>query len=358
MPPMKKKKPMTHRVAGLVRVLWRSAAVGLLVSALPPGNGASFDLDALAPGEMRTALDASFIWSPAQPTNYTRALGARTLHEGETPEQTYSPAVRIHTQKGRLIISFDHTEPRSPEQGDTDRNHSESPEQAAEREMPPENAPVWRAELVRSLTRRQPNGEWHPIRHVLLSCEAPGLGEEGRAAVFLQQLEIDATRGSVDLIPCTTPARYAHLPARDYQSLSPTGLPEKINGSAARRDMLKILYALAAIDSPEIAKGIATELGIFARKLSRQIPEPREPWPMRWGEAREDAREVAEQLTPTLLFLQINNCFDCAELADFINSPEFGAIFGESFTNSPADRVQEEPIEYLIIPTDKTHEQK
>ena len=46
---------------------------------------------------------------------------------------------------------------------------------------------------------------------------------------------------------------------------------------------------------------------------------------------------------PTLLFLQRNACFDSQALADFINSEDFGRIFGVSFADVKLSDPEAEP---------------
>lgn len=288
-----------------------------------PAHTERFDLGALTEAEAATtpAFSCRFTWSPADPLNYMRVL---------TPDDTQEPPgseVALSAQAGRLVADITHAKAA----GST--------------------APTYRAELVRAFERRQPNGKRHMLRHILLSCEQ--VRADASRTVYLQQLEVDTTLGSIDPIPCQTPARYAKLYAQDISSLAPTELPEKINGSPLRRDMLRLLYALAAIDTPEVAKIAAAELSAYAWQLAGKAPMPRSPWPHCWGEAADDAREIAQRLTPTLVYLQENDCFESGELAAFINSPVFSRIYGESFTHMPNEPVQETPIEYVPLEQDE-----
>lgn len=342
----------THARAGIaVRAgMLLSACAGMLclVSALPLGNSSRFPLGELSPGET-APFAASFTWSFAQPFNHMRVLGSPAEAELKAMSNK-AIQVRLHTEGGQLTAELDHAANRPSMQ-----SRSQLPGGAVSiGNARQDKSPIYRAELLRSFERRQPTGKRHTIRHVLLSCELPAEADH-TPTVFLLQLEVDTTLGSVDTMPCSTPARYAAmlLPSRDYQSAAPTGMPEKYNGSPLRRDMLRLLYAMAAIDSPQLAEAAARELAPYAWKLAARAPEPHTPWPGCWGDTAEDAREIARRLTPTLVHLQENDCFDSQALADFINSPLFARIFGESFaenTYMPGEKVQEEPIEYIALP--------
>lgn len=304
-----------------------------LTSALSLGNGERFELGKLAPQESVQPYIAHFTWDLSRPMNHMRVLGTGELTDPALQTGAFCTEVTLRTLDGQLVAEMKHSS-ASPQYG------------VVHPYLTDKQAPTWRAELLRAFERKQPNGQRHIIRHVLLICEKPGRDAQTPPTVFLQQLEVDATLGSVDAMPCTPPARYAQLPGRDYYSAAPTGLPEKINGSSPRREMLQLLYALAAIDSPEMAALAAQELGPFAWKLAAKAPAPRKPWPHCWGDAAEDAKSIALKLTATLVFLQENQCFECADLAAFINSPVFERIFGTRFTQQPYEKVQQEKIIY------------
>lgn len=267
----------------------------------------------LTRGEQRFTLELPV----DQPLHYTRILSSEPVETYPAMEGEAPPALELAVSEGRLIAR-----------------------------VPQEKVSALRcgAELTATLHRRQPDATVHTLRHVLLSCEQETAGGK---RVYLLQVELDLAAGTADLVPCTTPARYHELYARDYQSIETSGLPEKINGEPLRRDMLTILYTLAAIENHRQAELICEPLFAFAYRLGQKAPQPKEPWPRTWGDAQDDAREVARRLTPVLVYLQEHNCFDCAKLADFINSPIFGAIFGNRFTSMPGERVQEQPIEYV-----------
>ena len=294
-------------------------------------------------------FELHFTWALAQPMNNLRVLGAP---RGAALQDFAPEPVLVHLRGsradgGELSAEF---EPRRAGVQSGQRPPHGAARLATQGQGG--SAATYRAELLRQFDRRQPSGKRHCIRHILLSCEQTS--PQGNT-VYLQLLEVDATLGSADLIPCgATPPRYAALlPTTDYRSSAPTGLPEKYNGSPLRRDMLRLLYAMAAVDSPTMAAKGTPEIAAFAWQLAARAPMPNTPWPDCWGDAAQDARTIARHLTPTLLYFHENDCFGCQELADFINSPNFARIFGENFTEHPPmpdDARQDKPIEYTTLP--------
>lgn len=328
-----------------------SAALALLclAAAMPLGTEEHYDLGELTADEMRNPFEVRFKWALSEPVNYMRVLGQGEVTETALPDINYSPEVRLSARNGHLAAQIIHTAQRPSMQNGMNVQYSAEQLLALK-----QRTPVWRVEPVCHFTRRQPNGKRHLIRHILLSCEKPGHDEQTPPTVFLQQFEIDIALGSVDPIPCSTPERYRALPARDYQSLAPTTLPAKINGGPLRQDMLRLLYGMASIDTPGAAQALTSRLTNLAWQLVNKVPAPEKPWPSCWGEAEEDARSIALALTPTLVYLQENDCFKCAPLASFINSIVFGRIFGERFTRMPHEPVQEEPILYNVLTDEPT----
>ena len=328
---MQKRRKKTLAVALAALCLLGCGIAALLLRS--PGQAAApaahFSLGELTPAES-APFTAHFTWPLTEPLNHMRVLGPGELTEAALPAALYSPQISLRATHNQLQLTIEHPQERS--------------------DAPEHTRPTYQAELLRTFERRQPNGRRHTIRHILLSCHKPATAPGDSPTIFLQQLELDVTMGSIDLIPCTTPAPDKDLPARDYHSIAPTGLPEKINGAPLRRDMLRLLYAIAAIDTPQLAQYAARELSAFAWQLAAATPAAHEPWPRCWGDAADDAAEISRRLIPTLIYLQENNCFESAELADFINSPLFSRIFGDNFAHAPTDDtpVPESPIEYIV----------
>ena len=328
---------------------------GLWILAAAPTTSSETDtpieIANLTPEENKP-FSMSFLWSFSPALDFMRILGSGAVEPDCTQtDKLTAPKVSLETVDGKLIARFSLHCRKSLENGiiavDDKCPDILPPQQKAV--ACKKQSTTCHAEQVRQIRRRQPSGEYHVIRHILLSCIVPIHDEAKAPTIYLQQIEVDTQAGTVDLIPCMTPARYAQLPARDYRTLTNSGLQEKYNGAPIRRDMLRLLYAIAAIDSPLQAATAANELDTFAWDLAKRAPEPKKDWPHNWGQYAEDAQEIAKELTPTLIYLQEHNCFDSEELADFINGSAFGAIFGDSFTDAPHTRTQEEPIEFVPL---------
>lgn len=257
-----------------------------------------------------------------QPLNYTCVLSATPQESYPEPLGEEAPLVQIESEAGQLkaLITL--------------------PPGVSEREF------LYHAEQVGHLRRRQPSGQVHTLRHILLSCEQEQ--ENGEKRIYLLQLELDLAARTADIVPCSIPKRYDELIAQHYQSLAPAPMHGKYSSAEAiPRDMSLLLHATAAIETPQQAEASAGELLSFTWRLARRAPEPHKPWPHNWGEYAEAARSAAEEITRTLIYLQEHDCFGCARLADYINSAAFGAVFGNTFTRLPSERVQESPIEYV-----------
>lgn len=203
-----------------------------------------------------------------------------------------------------------------------------------------------RIDIVREFRRRQPSGKWHTLRHLRLAC---GLTDGSDTTWYLLELELDAAAGTADTVPCDVPADLAHLTAESYTAHTPTSLPEKFDGSEPACSIRRLAYALAAVDSAQLAKAAAPELYAYAWSLARKAPAPEAPWPRNWGDQADEASAAARLITPTLVYLQEHNCFDCEDLASFINSPTFSTIFGSRFTELPTERLQEEDIPIIFV---------
>lgn len=198
------------------------------------------------------------------------------------------------------------------------------------------------------IPRRQPDGSVHPQRQILISGRTKA--QDGSPVEYLLQLEVDVLSHTADAVNCTAwQQRRGERFMAHYSSQAPTGLPEKHSGSHIQRRISYLVHALAAIDSPEKAQKYTGALRDYAWELAHDAPYPTQPWPRCWGNHADDARSAAGLITLTLLYFKENNCFDCAELAAFINSAPFGIIFGNRFTAHPEERLQDTPIEFIPV---------
>lgn len=277
----------------------------------------------LAPGEQGGAISFSAELPAEQPINKTLVLSDVELSTYPQPAAAEGAAVRVFTKEGKLYAAY----PQRP-------------------------GYTYTAKQVKVVERRQPDGSVHPLRHILLSCEVKG--ETGTRTLYLQQLELDVLSRTADPVDCTPlPMAPESTPpyAYHYHSLAPTSLPERFAGSYIQRRISRLVYNLAAVNSPEMAQSCIRNLQDDAWDLAREAPYPALPWPDCWGEHAGDARSAAGRITPTLLYLQEHNCFDCAALADFINSAPFGVIFGSRFSAHSDERLQDSPIEFIAVPS-------
>lgn len=286
-----------------------------------PAGVVEFKLGELSPTETRRGeYSIPFTWSLNPPLNNACVINADV---SELPE--FEEKLDIIVGSKELSVEF----APAPQLSDDIR-------------------PVFSAKLIRSFERRRPSGKRHMIRHILLICKLPAPADEQHRYI-LQQIELDAALGTAELVPCIP---FAAASVQHHHSLEPSGLPELYGSAPIPRDMRRIVYALAAVDSPELAQTAAEELLVFADRLARKAPAPGTPWPHNWGEYAEDARAAAAQLVPTLVYLQDNDCFDSGDLAAFINSTIFSVIFGQRFHTLPAERLQDD-IEYTPISEDE-----
>lgn len=198
---------------------------------------------------------------------------------------------------------------------------------------------------------RTADGSMHVKRMLMLSCQArimPSWWGKITTTSLLQVIMLDITDGTADLL---NPQNMGlGTKGELLLSMAPSGLPARYNGSACRRELLMLHDALCSVTSPLEARQVAEHLKIQGQRLVTQYAVPEMEWPRNWGTDAETAEEIHKSIIPTLQFLQEQDCFGSQELADFINGPVFGAIFGESFV-SPEDKRQTHAPEMTIIST-------
>ena len=269
----------------------------------------------------RDDFDLSFNYNLGSPSPFTQLLKTDvydpyTRIPGEAPSR-----VHIYTHGGELFASVS-----SP----------------AEADLPAQLRVVPRVQQHKLIYRRHPDGLRHPLRHIQLTYELYYDRGSAPVAVIRQMLELDLMMRTVDFIPQDdeqVPPEYAGMTASMYQTPWRGELPAKIDADPVPASMLRIVYALAAIESQEQAEAAAGALVAFADQLVHFEPYPAAPWPGNWGDYATDAREAARLLTPSLVYLQEKECFHSAALASFINSSAFEIIFGTRFSeDTPANQ--------------------
>lgn len=190
---------------------------------------------------------------------------------------------------------------------------------------------------------RRPNGSMHTEYelHVFFAAEyTPCFWQEKQYLQWVQVLTVDVQDEAADLaLPILTDTNSPFFTLYSMSTDGPTPeLPARYCNSPVENAMLRLVHTLAACTedthaalTPRLVSGTAA-LAALARKNN-------EPWPNCWGAAANTAQELAYRLGPTLIYLAENNCFSNQQLADYINSEDFGCIFGTDFSHAKRDDI-------------------
>lgn len=181
---------------------------------------------------------------------------------------------------------------------------------------------------------RMPDGKTHVKYVVTLQLRAeiqPSFWAQAHVSEIAQVLLIDPVAGTMDYL---NPEPYFPASSGKLTVVPADGeLPQRYSGSATRQEMLRMLDLLASVTNGRMADAAGTTLASRADNFVSLMADTDAAWPECWGADAETARNVHEAVVPTLLFLQRNDCFNSQPLANFINSDDFGRIFGESFAD-------------------------
>ena len=109
---------------------------------------------------------------------------------------------------------------------------------------------------------------------------------------------------------------------------APTGLPERFCGTPTEKELLRYLFYLAMVEDSGTAAALLPGLKRRGQNLVDSMSDSTLPWPQCWKSGEETARELSRRVRPLLQHMQDNNCYNSAELAEFINGPIFSRIFG------------------------------
>lgn len=183
---------------------------------------------------------------------------------------------------------------------------------------------------------RMPNTDMHMQHHFILACEltiTPPYPDKPRHSILMQELVVDLQDCSADLIVPQVPPSLAHLPATQLNSAEPTGLPERICGSAAEQEIQRFLFRLAAISDKDSAEQHVPALLSKGNELI-QLHCGNEAWPKCWGKAAATVQDCAQRCLPLLQHMQMHDCYGSPELAEFINGPTFELIFGAAYNKT------------------------
>lgn len=177
---------------------------------------------------------------------------------------------------------------------------------------------------------RMPSTVLHPQRHFILACELTadyGFGFS-RQTYYLQEMVVDLADGTADLQQVTIPPSLGKLPRHHVLRGAPTGLPERFCGTASEKELRRYLFYLAMVEDSGTAAALLPGLKRRGQNLIDTMADSSLPWPQCWKSGEETARELSRRVRPLLQHMQDNNCYNLAELAEFINGPIFSRIFG------------------------------
>lgn len=207
------------------------------------------------------------------------------------------------------------------------------------------------------LFRMMPNGQLHTEYNIFLLCEviySPSFFKKPLHTFAAQNLKIDLMDGCVDVTTPTyiSPKLLTQLPQHNIEQGSTPDLPSRYCGSPAERLFTQILYDFCDIRSPFSVDAQVTQLWGLAEKATQSFVDSTKPWPACWGDDAELVQRLSTRVVPALIRMQQQECYKSKKLADFINSPTFALLFGESFKDAmpPDERAQVEPIKFRELP--------
>lgn len=183
---------------------------------------------------------------------------------------------------------------------------------------------------------RSPNGNIHTEYLMHISCFAeftPTFWRDPQRSHWVQFITIDVEDEAADPgTPLWAPPNdeFRRRYRMNTQGPQPT-LPARYCNAPIENAMLRLLHTLAAC-TEDTHRHYTPTLIAGARQLRRFASDA--PWPECWGTHAQTARELSYRLGPTLVYLQQNACFGNADLADFINSEDFAAIYGSDFSQA------------------------
>lgn len=177
---------------------------------------------------------------------------------------------------------------------------------------------------------RMPDTTQHTQRHFVLACELTadyGFGFS-KQTIYLQEMVVDLCDAAADLQQPTIPPSLSRLPRHHIQLGAPSGLPERFCGTPIERELMRYLFYLAMVEDAGTAAAILPGLERRGRQLVDSHTAKDAHWPDCWGIGTETARGLARKVRPLLQHMQEHNCYNSADLAEFVNGEVFSRIFG------------------------------
>lgn len=183
---------------------------------------------------------------------------------------------------------------------------------------------------------RMPDGSVHPQYHLLLRLDVTRqrLFHEEERLIALTELVIDPIDGTVDVV---TPDVPEGITEQDYPvrriccAQNDPPLPTRFCGTETEQSLQRYLFLVASMHNAVTARRALPGVISRGQRLVDTACDTDKPFPDCWGDAADTARENHRRILPYLLRLRELDCFDVPELADFINSPLFGQLFGEAW---------------------------
>lgn len=183
---------------------------------------------------------------------------------------------------------------------------------------------------------RMPDGSVHPQYHLLLRLDVTRqrLFHEEERLIALTELVIDPIDGTVDVVTPDVPEDIAEqdYPVRRIcRARNAPPLPTRFCGTETEQSLQRYLFLVASMHNAETARRALPAVISRGQRLVDGACDTEKPFPDCWGEAADTAWENHRRILPYLLRLRELDCFELPELAEFINSPLFGKLFGEAW---------------------------
>lgn len=266
------------------------------------------------------ALNVHFTWDPADLP--TTSLLLSSCEEPEVPRRCPKHELHLFVDGDKLGLT---------EKPSLEVDEDESKEQVGF---------VYEPSFRRPTLLRMPDGSTHPQYHLLLRqrMTRQPYFRQAEEAIALTELVIDPLDGTVDVV---TPDVPADVTEQDYpvrrlcRAQNDPPLPTRFCGTETEQSLQRYLFLVAAMHNAETARRLLPAVIARGQKLVDTSCDTEKPFPECWGEAADTARTNHRRLLPYLLRLRELDCFDVPELADFINSPLFARLFGDSWNDTP-----------------------
>lgn len=181
---------------------------------------------------------------------------------------------------------------------------------------------------------RMPDGSAHPQYHLLLRLDLTHkrLLRDTEKVIMLTELVIDPADGTVDAVQPDIPENIENRQEYIYNYINPaaadSGLPTRFCGSESEQALQRYLYLVCAMHDAASTERLLPAVRRRGQVLVDTYASLKLPFPDCWGEAADTARRNARRIIPYLIRMDEANCYDNAELADFLNSPLFARLFG------------------------------